>query len=67
MMANACGFCLSQLRATEQEEEEEEEIPETLPEHQSCFVDSVCNWGRGDDLLELVRDWFKRGKCFFDV
>ena len=26
----------------------------------STYVDALCNWGRGDDILELVTNWMSR-------
>jgi hypothetical protein len=44
--------CLSKLRNME---------PGQSPEDYGPMLESMCNWGKADDVLELVAEWFGRG------
>ena len=57
------GSCLSRLRALEIPEDWdlEQDDPMTGLDLISVYTDPLCNWGRGDDLLEMAIDWIKKG------
>jgi hypothetical protein len=52
------GFCLSRLKQLD--------LPDNVDlvnvENATCYIDALCNWGRGDDLVELINDWISKGK-----
>ncbi|XP_064643919.1 condensin-2 complex subunit G2-like [Lineus longissimus] len=44
--------CLSKLRNMH---------PDQTPEEYGPMLESMCSWGKVDDVLELVAEWFSRG------
>ena len=29
----------------------------------TTYLDALCNWRRGDDIMEVVTQWISQGKC----
>ena len=52
------GFCLSRLKAIQLPGDwTQVHKVDLLP----TYTNALCNWGRGDDLLELITEWLKKG------
>lgn len=62
-VSTVAGFCLSRLRTLEipDDWDLERDDPMTKLDLISVYTDPLCNWGRGDDLLEMAVDWIKKG------
>lgn len=59
-VSTIAGFCLSKLKTlTIPDEVFQFDVAkmEMLP----IYTDALCNWGRGDDLLETIINWLKKG------
>jgi condensin-2 complex subunit G2 len=68
------SFCLSRLKCAEITDDVVQKFP-SWTENQNLklneelifttYVDALCNWRRGDDILELILQWLTRGTQFF--
>ena len=65
-LSTIAGFCLSRIKsmtlpqATELEDPFQFDLGSLPP--LSTYTDALCNWGRGDDLFEVISGWLKKGK-----
>ncbi len=62
-VSTVASFCLSRLRLTEVADVDVAEtagglgdIDEVAP----TYTNALCNWGRGDDLLDLIIGWIRK-------
>ena len=56
------SFCLSRLKSADIEELPVEKYlswnkNEAINAEFTTYVDALCNWRRGDDVLEMINDW----------
>ena len=66
-LSTIAGFCLSRIKSLTLPQAKEFEDPfqfdlTSIPPL-STYTDALCNWGRGDDLFEVISGWLKKGKC----
>jgi len=57
------GFCLSRLKGLEPANGNKEYVLnlEHIDSVAPTYAKALCNWGRGDDLLEIITEWFRKG------
>ena len=61
-VSTVAGFCLSRIKAFELPAKDSKNRLHPI----STYTDALCNWGRGDDLLEIIISWLKKGRiCVF--
>ena len=59
------SFCLSKLKTAQVELKDK--YPTWTEETRfgeqdfTTYVDALCNWRRGDDILEMITDWLNKG------
>ena len=67
-LTTIAGFCLSRIKSMTLPQAEELEDPFQFDlssmSPMSTYTDALCNWGRGDDLFEVISGWLKKGKAF---
>ncbi len=64
-LSTVAGFCLSRLKtvtlpepALPSEDPYQFDLAKMAPV--STYTDALCNWGRGDDLFEMIGGWLKQ-------
>ena len=57
-MANIASFCLSRLKSIDISTAPDLDYAKV--DGLTIYADSLCNWRRGDDLLETIIDWLKQ-------
>ncbi len=59
-VSTVAGFCLARLREIP---EDSEDLSLALGSSGGAtYANALCNWGRGDDMLELLTKWLRKGK-----
>jgi hypothetical protein len=59
------GFCLSRLKTLEVSETARDAdgiVDLSNMDVAATYAKALCNWGRGDDLLDCITTWFRKGK-----
>ena len=61
------GFCLSKLKSAPAENLIKDKYPSWTKDDKfdhelffTTYVDALCNWRRGDDVLEMIQNWLNK-------
>jgi hypothetical protein len=65
-VSTVAGFCLSRLKSmnlpTAKATEDRFQFDLASLSPISTYTDALCNWGRGDDLFDMIVGWIKKGE-----
>ena len=63
-MSVIASYCLSKLRSLEANIVTSEVKGKQIVNLSvnKTFTDALCNWGRGEEILEMISEWLEKGR-----